>query len=259
MLWAWLGALAVSAAAAAASFPDPGSSWPTKEETAVIGLVGAKGFVEYGSAPFLLFSNISNSEVSTLDSAKSNGGVWTCQRSQKKLSALSSAVQLKWAGKVKVIVKRAWMAPLQGSSGNCDAQEAKIPSQPTLYNEGRAVDVQLEQDGKVIVNSTMMGELAALAAEVKFDFVRHYQASESSSTAYIYLSSISDNCQTKVDLMFVVDMSGSITPEGYHSEQKFIATLVDFFDIGPDQTLVSMISFDASVRLDFKFKEHTTA
>ena len=67
--------------------------------------------------------------------------------------------------------------------------------------------------------------------------VRHYQASESSSTAYIYLSSISDNCQTKVDLMFVVDMSGSITPEGYHSEQKFIATLVDFFDIGRVNTL----------------------
>lgn len=153
MLWAWLGALAVSAAAAAASFPDPGSSWPTKEETAVIGLVGAKGFVEYGSAPFLLFSNISNSEVSTLDSAKSNGGVWTCQRSQKKLSALSSAVQLKWAGKVKVIVKRAWMAPLQGSSGNCDAQEAKIPSQPTLYNEGRAVGTCIAQ------NSCAIGEI----------------------------------------------------------------------------------------------------
>ena len=150
MLWAWLGALAVSAAAAAASFPDPGSSWPTKEETAVIGLVGAKGFVEYGSAPFLLFSNISNSEVSTLDSAKSNGGVWTCQRSQKKLSALSSAVQLKWAGKVKVIVKRAWMAPLQGNGSKmhrrcrCGSSHSHVA---TILREGK---IYLEKAGRNI-------------------------------------------------------------------------------------------------------------
>lgn len=59
--------------------------------------------------------------------------------------------------------------------------------------------------------------------------------------------------------MFAVDMSGSIAEQGYKSELQFISNLVDYFDIGPTQTQVSMISYDSNNRLDFDFKTHSTA
>lgn len=57
----------------------------------------------------------------------------------------------------------------------------------------------------------------------------------------------------------MVDMSGSIAEQGYKSELQFISNLVDYFDIGPTQTQVSMISYDSNNRLDFDFKTHSTA
>ena len=121
---------------AAATFPEAGTSWPEAEERMVEGLEGAKGFVEYGSAPFLSLLNISS--ASTLSSATQKDGVWTSERTHKKLAALSLAVRSKWPG-VALVVKRAWTPPPQDSSSNCDAKGQQVTVAPTLYNEGRAV------------------------------------------------------------------------------------------------------------------------
>ena len=75
---------------------------------------------------------------------------------------------------------------------------------------------------------------------------------------FIYVSVLPDGCQTKVDLMFVLDYSGSIASAGYETEKKFAKDVVSFFDIGPDASRVASISYGTTSRTDFDFNRYTT-
>ena len=72
-------------------------------------------------------------------------------------------------------------------------------------------------------------------------------------------------CETKVDLCFIIDSSGSIrdsNPPGVDNWQlqlNFLATLVDAFQIGQDHTRVGAVSFSDIVLLEFKLSDYDDA
>ena len=67
-----------------------------------------------------------------------------------------------------------------------------------------------------------------------------------------------DSCQSKIDLMFVIDMSGSIRSSGYALEKQFARDVANYFDIGLDATRVALISYSSNSRIDFDFNDYTT-
>ena len=113
-------------------------------------------------------------------------------------------------------------------------------------------DLQLVIGGEVVKSVAMLSVLGDLAIRSGFDWV---EFDATSADAHIGVAAIPDSCVTKLDLMFVLDSSASIAAAGYASEQKFVASLIDFFDIGPDATQVGMISYSHTTRLDFDFKQ----
>ncbi|XP_065067352.1 uncharacterized protein LOC135692930 [Rhopilema esculentum] len=60
----------------------------------------------------------------------------------------------------------------------------------------------------------------------------------------------------KVDLLFVLDRSGSIGQNNFKYALDFIASLVKHFSISPSTTRVALISYATTVKVEFNFKEH---
>ena len=87
--------------------------------------------------------------------------------------------------------------------------------------------------GSVQVQENKMGMLAKLAKDAGFDYINY------ADERFIYVSVLPDSCQTKVDLMFILDYSGSIASTGFHVEKNFAKDVVRYFDIGPDATRVA--------------------
>ena len=54
-------------------------------------------------------------------------------------------------------------------------------------------------------------------------------------------------CQTKLDLAIVVDTSGSVGFNNFKKVQNFLKSLVDFFNIGRDETHIALVSYSYSV------------
>ena len=52
----------------------------------------------------------------------------------------------------------------------------------------------------------------------------------------------------QVDLLFVLDGSGSMTQSGFDLEKTFVKAVVDFFDVAPDETRVAAINYATKVR-----------
>ena len=65
----------------------------------------------------------------------------------------------------------------------------------------------------------------------------------------LHLSVLPDTCQTKVDLLFVLDGSGSMTQQGWNQEIKFFGDVIEYFDIGPDATRVAAVSYAENSRI----------
>lgn len=51
------------------------------------------------------------------------------------------------------------------------------------------------------------------------------------------------DCKNKVDLVFLLDGSGSIEPEDFEKAKEFVKDVVDYFDIGIDNTRVGLATF----------------
>jgi len=58
----------------------------------------------------------------------------------------------------------------------------------------------------------------------------------------VYLSAISDTCRTKVDVLFLLDGSGSMAQSGYDLEKEFVKATLAHFDVAEDETRVAAIS-----------------
>ena len=61
---------------------------------------------------------------------------------------------------------------------------------------------------------------------------------------------------SKVDVVFVMDRSGSILERNYNLEKQFVANLIEYFPIFPAKTRVAVVSYSTHVTLEFNFNEH---
>lgn len=55
-------------------------------------------------------------------------------------------------------------------------------------------------------------------------------------------------CQTKIDLAIVVDTSGSVGLRNFRMMQTFLKNLVDYFNVGKDETHIALVSYSYLVR-----------
>ena len=59
-----------------------------------------------------------------------------------------------------------------------------------------------------------------------------------------------------LDLVFVMDKSGSIGSANFKLEKKFIANLIEYFDIFPTKTRVAVVTYSTLVKEEFDFNKH---
>ena len=59
--------------------------------------------------------------------------------------------------------------------------------------------------------------------------------------------SSSSVCQTKLDLAFVIDGSGSVGVNNFIKVKKFLKDIVDFYNVGFDQTRIALIAYSYTV------------
>ena len=60
----------------------------------------------------------------------------------------------------------------------------------------------------------------------------------------------------KIDLLFILDRSGSIGKNNFKYAINFIAGLVKHFSISPSTTKVALISYATTVKVEFNFAKH---
>ncbi|XP_022080169.1 uncharacterized protein LOC110973572 [Acanthaster planci] len=60
-----------------------------------------------------------------------------------------------------------------------------------------------------------------------------------------------------IDLVFVMDSSGSVTSSNFELMKNFVLEVVDFFDIGPDRTRVSVIRYASDASIQFSLNKYT--
>ena len=66
------------------------------------------------------------------------------------------------------------------------------------------------------------------------------------------------DCKTaQVDLMFIVDQSGSIREDRWPSVTDFVCQLSQAFDVNPRKTQIALIIFERDCELIFDFKKYT--
>ena len=64
-------------------------------------------------------------------------------------------------------------------------------------------------------------------------------------------------CQTRgIDLIFVLDSSGSVGSSNFQNVRSFVSNLVSQLEIGPDNTQVGLINFASSARIEFHLNTH---
>lgn len=63
-------------------------------------------------------------------------------------------------------------------------------------------------------------------------------------------------CQTDIDLIFLVDESGSVGSANYQLAVQFMQSVVNFFDVEEDRTRVAMISFSTNASINFFFNSY---
>ena len=64
-------------------------------------------------------------------------------------------------------------------------------------------------------------------------------------------------CQTRgIDLIFILDSSGSVGASNFQNVRDFVANLVSQLEIGPDSTRVGLINFASSATVQFSLNTH---
>ncbi len=120
-------------------------------------------------------------------------------------------------------------------------------SAPKYSFEGRSLNITLTPTP----TPSQVANLALLASAAGFDFVSYPSAS------YVYVSVVPDRCQSKLDLVILLDASGSIDDPAYGGLAgtffgrviPFARSLAEFFEIGQNATRISIATFQTGATL----------
>ncbi|XP_028398110.1 fat-like cadherin-related tumor suppressor homolog [Dendronephthya gigantea] len=206
--------------------------FPNKDETEVCGTI--RDVIQRDSGRFrrILIRNTNDDVDYINDDARRMSS-----RAKSKLDVLASLVKQEWPPpeSVRVRVTKAWT-------------DQFVASDPTsLHYEGRSVQVEMSDR-----SSSKVGRLAGLAIDAGFDWV------ERTSVNYIRASVIPDVCQTSVDLVFVLDGSGSVGENNFKKVKEFVKRVIDFFNIGVDGTHVAVVTYETDTNIEFNLVKYYT-
>lgn len=65
-------------------------------------------------------------------------------------------------------------------------------------------------------------------------------------------------CQTNLDLLFLLDQSGSVGRSNHNLALQFIQAVVNFFEVGGNNTRVALYTFSTGARVDLRFNANLT-
>lgn len=65
-------------------------------------------------------------------------------------------------------------------------------------------------------------------------------------------------CQTNLDLLFLLDQSGSVGRSNHDLALQFIQAVVNFFEVGGDNTRIALYTFSTGARADLLFNPSLT-
>ena len=74
--------------------------------------------------------------------------------------------------------------------------------------------------------------------------------------SHLYFSQKNNTDSTKLDIVFVVDKSGSIGKKNFDYVKNFLGMFTEYFSVFPAKTRVAIVSFSTYVRLEFDFNEY---
>ena len=65
-------------------------------------------------------------------------------------------------------------------------------------------------------------------------------------------------CQTSIDLVFVLDNSGSVGDSNFRKVKDFVKNVIDFFNIGENGTHVAVVTYDTDTHIEFNLVKYFT-
>ncbi|EGD81156.1 hypothetical protein PTSG_11196 [Salpingoeca rosetta] len=117
---------------------------------------------------------------------------------------------------------------------------------PELTDIGRGLHMRYLNNGSL---TNFLSDLANRSIEAGFDFV-----AIPGQGSYVNVSVPNVNCgRSAVDLLFILDGSGSIGSSNFETMRQFTATVTSFFDVSPDTTRVALMVYSSSVTEIFDF------
>eukprot|EP00794_Sanderia_malayensis_P006323 gene6323-7047_t len=237
-----------------------GQFYPTKSTTdasqsEVLQCRSIRDVIKRGTARFLKV--LVRNDNPQIDFAANEDNKYMTSRAKSKLDVLASRAQSNWGSGVKLRVIKAWTDVVDKNDMLSLHYEGDMICGDNDVNYdgwdnggdggGRTLKIQVS-DG----DRNKLGQLCGLAAKSGFDWI-YYQNRD-----FIRVSVIPDVCQTKLDMAFVIDTSGSVGYTNFQTVQRFLKDLVDFYNIGTDQTAIGLISYSYSVYKEFYLNSYST-
>eukprot|EP00041_Stephanoeca_diplocostata_P026624 m.720803 g.720803 ORF g.720803 m.720803 type:complete len:619 (+) comp23008_c0_seq7:304-2160(+) len=219
-----------------------GQSWPaTMSESEAA--EPQRGYVTPGTAAYNALTAFDESTTTNiLDSTDREFTTLMTHRAKECLANLGRVVATSIGEAFSVAIIQAYEPP-------SDA-DPRSPVHASLIHTGRSLQLSLSNGSHFVPEQ--LGLLASLAVQAGFDFVNY------SSYEHIVASVRPDQCAQNVDLVILVDSSGSIRSY-FHTELDFVRSVVAYFVIGRNHTRVAVVLFASSATVVFDFNQYDTS
>jgi hypothetical protein len=152
-------------------------------------------------------------------------------RLHSRLSSLADQYYNEY--KIKLYVLKAWVPYPDYSLDNT-----------SLHYEGRSISIH--------VTNSNVTRLLKLAVSLKFDWVIY------DNNGYARLSVIPDVCESNIDMVFVMDQSGSIGKNNHQLALQFLKKVVEFYTVGPNLTQIGLVTYSTNARVRFDLNDFHT-
>jgi hypothetical protein len=217
-----------------------GTTYPNLPEADVSGAV-TLGIC--GTASNMVVLNTTTNIVFANATASSNPRMMTSRLSQLLIN-LAARVQTSLSGSMLYVISAA------------DTRGPTARGNVTLAVEGRAAVLSLSPTP----TQDQLSVLAGLAVLAGLDWVDFRTAGS------VYVSVSAARCLADIDLIFLLDVSGSIQMPFYGGNSTtfssqvlgFVRQVVNNYDIGPNNTRVAIASFSTNSSVNFLFNAHLT-
>ena len=77
-------------------------------------------------------------------------------------------------------------------------------------------------------------------------------------TLLLYFSECTENNRVKLDIGFVMDVSGSITKDGWEKEKMVAKQIAGLTTFGIDGTQAGVVTFETNAKIGIKLSDHVT-